>query len=220
MAIFILMKSLKKSVTYTNNSSYETLNDLTEQTKNVWIVFHGIGFLSRYFLRFFKGLNTKENYIIAPQAPSKYYLNDDYKYVGASWLTKEDTQTELINVLNYIDAVLALENIPDDKNLIVLGFSQGVSIATRWLVKTKMKFKTLILYAGGIPSELTKEDFSFIDFKQSSVKIIYGDADEFLTPSRLENEKLKSAVLFQEQAEIQTFKGGHEIKPEILKQFE
>lgn len=214
------MESFKKSVTYSNINSYETLNNLTEETKNIWIVFHGIGFLSRYFLRFFKGLNTKENYIIAPQAPSKYYLNDEYKYVGASWLTKEDTQTELTNVLNYIDAVLELENIPDDKNLIVFGFSQGVSIATRWLAKAKIKFDTLILYAGGIPSELTKEDFSFIDYKQSSINIIYGDADEFLNPSRLENEKIKSDILFRKKAEIQSFKGGHEVKPEIIKQFE
>jgi len=123
-------------------------------------------------------------------------------------------------VLNYIDAVLELENIPDNKNLIVFGFSQGVSIAARWLAKTKMKFNKLILYAGGIPSELTKEDFSFIDYKQSSVKIIYGDSDEFLNPSRLENEKIKSDILFQKKAEIQSFKGGHEVKPEIIKQFE
>ena len=214
------MESIKKRVAYSNINSYETLNNLTEETKTIWIVFHGIGFLSRYFLRFFKGLNTKENYIIAPQAPSKYYLNDEYKYVGASWLTKEDTKTELTNVLNYIDAVLELENIPDNKNLIVFGFSQGVSIATRWLAKTKIKFNKLILYAGGIPSELTKEDFSFIDYKQSSVKIIYGDSDEFLNPSRLENEKIKSDILFQKKAEIQSFKGGHEVKPEIIKQFE
>lgn len=214
------MKILKKSVSYANINSYETLNSLTKETKTIWIVFHGIGFLSRYFLRFFKVLNPKKNYIIAPQAPSKYYLNNEYKYVGASWLTKEETQTELTNVLNYIDAVLEHENIPDDKNLIIFGFSQGVSIATRWIAKTKIKFKKLILYAGGIPTELCKEDFNFIDYNQSSINIIYGDSDEFLTHSRIDSEKIKSEILFHKKAKIQSFKGGHEIKTEIIKQFE
>lgn len=214
------MKSVKKIVTYTNANSYETLNNLTDETKNIWIAFHGIGYLSRYFLRFFNELDPKENYVIAPQAPSKYYLNEEYKYVGASWLTKEDTQTELSNVLHYVDAVLAMENLPKDKNLIVFGFSQGVSIATRWVATRKLLFHKLILYAGGLPAELTKEHFEFIDYNKSDVKIICGDSDKFLTDERLKFQKIKSDALFQENAEILSFKGGHEVKPEILKQFE
>ena len=94
------MESIEKQVSYNSSNTYETLNSLTESTENVWIVFHGIGFLSKYFLRFFKKLDTKKNYIIAPQAPSKYYLNNEFKYVGASWLTKENTKIETGNVLN------------------------------------------------------------------------------------------------------------------------
>ncbi len=214
------MKSIKKTVEYNTTSSYETLNNLTKQTKNVWMVFHGIGFLSKYFLRFFKELNPKENYIIAPQAPSKYYLNNEYKYVGASWLTKEDTQTELTNVLNYVDAVFTSENIGSNKNLIVLGFSQGVSIATRWIANKKLIFDTLILYAGSIPNELKKEDFNHINFDSSFVELIYGDSDEYLSEKRLEHEKTKSDSLFQGKAKNKIFKGGHEIKPELLKAYE
>ena len=214
------MNSIKKTVEYKTTSSYETLNDLTEKSKNVWIVFHGIGFLSKYFLRYFKELNPEENYIIAPQAPSKYYLNNEYKYVGASWLTKEDTQTELANVLNYVDAIYRSENISEDKNLIVLGFSQGVSIATRWIASKKLIFNTLILYAGSIPNELKKEDFSHIDFSFSTVELIYGDSDEYLSEKRLESEKIKSDSLFQNKAKNIIFKGGHEIKPELLKAYE
>jgi predicted esterase len=214
------MEPIKKTVDYKTTNSYETLNELTQKTKNVWVVFHGIGFLSRYFLRYFKGLNPKENYIIAPQAPAKYYLNNAYKYVGASWLTKEDTQLEFSNVLNYIDAVMAAENIGSDKNLIVLGFSQGVSIATRWIASKKLQFNTLILYAGGIPNELKKEDFDHIDFDSSAVELIYGDSDEYLSEKRLTEEKIKSASLFKGKAKNIVFKGGHEIKTELLKAYE
>ena len=210
----------KKTVTYKSSNSYTTLNNLTKKTVNIWVVFHGIGYLSHYFLKFFKELNPIENYIIAPQAPSKYYLNGEYKYVGASWLTKEDTKLEFFNILNYVDTVFDAEKIPSDKNLILFGFSQGVSIVTRYLAKRKFAFNTLILYAGTIPNELTIKDFEFINHQNSIVKIIYGDSDDYLTENRRKAEKSKIDSLFKNKAEIIIFKGGHEVKPKLLKQFE
>ncbi|HDZ15383.1 hypothetical protein LCGC14_0915190, partial [marine sediment metagenome] len=132
------MTPSENTVTYTSTNSYTTLNTFTDTTKNVWIVLHGIGYLSRYFLKYFDGLSSDENYIIAPQAPSKYYLNTTYTHVGASWLTKEDTERETENVMAYLDAVMTMENLPENCNYIILGFSQGVSIATRWVAKRKI----------------------------------------------------------------------------------
>ena len=97
------MSIQEKNVTYNTQNTYATLNALSEKTKYVWLVFHGIGYLSRYFLKHFSQLNSEEHYIIAPQAPSKYYLKNEYKYVGASWLTKENTLTETENVMSYLD---------------------------------------------------------------------------------------------------------------------
>lgn len=207
---------MEKTVSYSTKNTYVTLNALTSKTKNVWLVFHGIGYLSRYFLKYFKDLDAQENYIIAPQAPSKYYLKNEYKYVGASWLTKENTSAETDNVMNYIDAVFDAEQIPPNHNLILFGFSQGVSIATRWVIRRKINFKCLILYAGGIPSELKKEDFDFIDWSSSKVKIVYGNADEYMNRERLKTEKNKIENLFQKNAEIISFVGGHEMKSEII----
>lgn len=210
------MSNTEKTVTYTTENTYLTQNELTSKTKNVWLVFHGIGYLSRYFVKYFNGLSAEENYIIVPQAPSKYYLKNEYKYVGASWLTKENTATEVKNVLNYIDAVLESENLPEDINLMLFGFSQGVSVATRWLASKKVNCKLVALYAGGIPNELTANDFMFVDHDFTEIKIIYGDEDEFLTPDRLKGEKIKVEKLFQSNAETITFDGGHEVKPEII----
>ena len=102
------MSKKSKQVTYQSINTYETLNDLTLKTKNIWIVLHGIGYLSRYFIDFFDGLPKEENYIIAPQAPSKYYLKNEYRYVGASWLTKENTVVETKNV-NLVELVLVVQ---------------------------------------------------------------------------------------------------------------
>lgn len=207
---------MQKRVTYSATNTYETLNSLTPDTKNVWIVFHGMGYLSRFFIQYFSKLDPKENYIVAPQAPSKYYLKDEFKYVGASWLTKENTALETDNILEYADAVFKAEQIPSHPNLILFGFSQGVSIAARWMARRKIHCDSLVLYAGGIPNELKPSDFGFVDWQQTKVSIVYGNKDHYLTPERLQVEGQKIEKLFLGHAKIIHFEGGHEMKPELL----
>jgi|SRR6056297_1043473 len=210
------MNSTTKTVTYAAKNTYTTLNQLTAKTKNVWVVFHGIGYLSRYFIKYFTELNAEENYIIAPQAPSKYYLNDTYRHVGASWLTKEDTQQETQNLFQYIDAVLNAESIPEHCNLIVFGFSQGVSIATRWVAQDKIQCSKLILYAGGLPKELGPEDFEHLVANKTEIITIIGNNDAYLTPKRMLEEGEKTMVLFKGKAKEIRFTGGHEVKKDII----
>ncbi|CAM4258432.1 alpha/beta hydrolase [Zobellia nedashkovskayae] len=206
----------ENTVSYTTTNSYATLNSLTSQTKNVWIVLHGIGYLSRYFLRYFDELPPEENYIIAPQAPSKYYLNNTYRRVGASWLTKEGTEQETQNVLAYLDAVYAAQEFPENCNFIILGYSQGVSIATRWVAQRKIKCNQLVLYSGGIPNELKASDFSFLKEKNTKVTTLVGDTDEYITKERRKTESKKIEHLFGGKAEQIFFEGGHEIKKELI----
>ncbi|MBT8299543.1 MAG: esterase [Maribacter sp.] len=213
------MKVLENQVTYETTNSYTTLNALTEKTKNVWIVFHGIGYLSKYFLKYFDELPSNENYIIAPQAPSKYYLNNQYRHVGASWLTKENTANETQNVLNYLDAVYNAVNIPADCKLIIFGYSQGVSIATRWVVKRQLDCQQLILYAGGIPKELTPRDFKFIIENNTNVTTLVGNKDEYINAAILQSESERITDLFSGNANQVIFQGKHEIKKELLNQF-
>ncbi|UWX56128.1 esterase [Maribacter litopenaei] len=213
------METEIKHVQYQHTNTYETLNSLDPKTKNVWLIFHGIGFLSKYFLKYFEDLDKNQNYIIAPQAPSKYYLNGKYRHVGASWLTRVDREQETSNVLNYIEKVLDNENIPDRCNLIVLGFSQGVSIATRLIAKTGLKPKKLILYAGGIPEELTPSDFEHLLKYRTDIYSVVGSKDEYINAKRLEEETKKLITLFKGKAKQITFEGGHELKKEIINSF-
>lgn len=210
------MTPSENTATYASINSYSTLNTLSPSTENVWIVLHGIGYLSRYFIRYFEGLPSDKNYIIAPQAPSKYYLNATYTRVGASWLTKEDTQQETGNVMAYLDAILMAEQIPENCKLIIFGFSQGVSIATRWVAQRKIACSQLVLYAGGIPNELQASDFEFLLKNKSKVSIIVGDQDEYLTEKRRETEAEKINMLFGGKAKFKVFSGGHEIKKDLI----
>ena len=77
------MNSTEKEIIYKISNSYSTLNALTSKTRNVIFACHGMGYLSRYFLKYFKGLDSELNYIIVPQAQSKYYIAPKMKHVGA-----------------------------------------------------------------------------------------------------------------------------------------
>jgi len=209
------MKTAEKKVSYQITNSYSTLNDFTLNTKNVWVVLHGIGYLSRYFLKYFKDLDPIENYVIAPQAQSKYYLGNEYRHVGASWLTKENTEAETENVLNYLDEVYKVESLQDAPNLIILGYSQGVSIATRWIARNKTECNHLILHSGGLPKELQPEDFVFLD--HTKVTMIYGTKDEFMNEERLKTEGARAKELFGDRHEVISFEGGHEVSVDLIK---
>ena len=207
----------ENTVSYTSKNTYSTLNKPTAKTKTVWVVFHGIGYLSRYFLKYFKHLDPEENYIIAPQAQSKYYLNGEYRHVGASWLTKENTDAEIENMLNYLDAVYEAEDLSDVENLNILGYSQGVSVAARFVARRQIQCKNLIMHSGKVPQELKTEDFSFLD--QTKFSFIYGTEDEYLKSGIVTVEEKRLQVLFPENLKIYTFKGGHEVNTELISKF-
>lgn len=208
------MSPTEKQVSYKITNSYCTLNEKTSETKNIWVVFHGIGYLSKYFLKYFKGLDPKENYIIAPQAASKYYLNGKYTHVGASWFTKDNTQQEVENAMNYLDEVYKAEDLDSATNLIVLGYSQGVSVSTRWVAKKRIKASQLILCSGGLPKELKSNDFQHL--KESKVTMIYGTKDPYMDEDRLQSEKIRLNELFPKNLSVIPFEGVHEMKASII----
>lgn len=209
------MNSTEKEISFQVTKTYSTLNPLTNKTKYIWFVCHGMGHLSRYFLKYFDALNPEEHYIIAPQAPSKYYIKPDFKHVGASWLTKEQTVSETENIMHYFDAVFKAEPVPKDCKLIVLGYSQGVSVAMRYVAKRQLVCNHLIIMSGGIPKELIPNDFTFLKDK-TKVFMIYGTDDEYLNEERISFEKKKLLELFGRTAQIIPFEGTHEVNKDII----
>ncbi|WP_432410906.1 alpha/beta hydrolase [Rasiella sp. SM2506] len=200
----------EKQVTYTTSNTYTTLNSYTSKTKNVWLVFHGMGYLSTYFGKYFKELDSEENFVIIPQAPSKFYLGKEYRHVGANWLTKVNTVEDTKNVLSYIDAVWKEEKPKTLPRFIILGYSQGVSIAMRWLASRKILCDAIVLHSGGIPKELNKNDFQYLS-ESCKVTYLYGDKDPYITEAKKTEEILKGNSIFGDRLDITVFKGVHEV---------
>ncbi len=101
------------------------------------------------------------------------------------------------------------------KKLIVLGYSQGVSIAARWLASSQIPCDHIVLHSGGIPVELKKEAFSYLS-QSTKVTYIYGDNDEYITEARKTEEQLKGTKLFGDKLETIVFKGVHEVNKDYI----
>ena len=200
-----------RTVSYSHTNSYEIVNELTDATKNIWLCFHGLGYLATYFKRYFQTLDAKENNIILPQAPSKFYQGKDFKHVGASWLTRVDTQQEMQNNLNYIHAVLEAEKVKGDQRLILFGYSQGVSIATRFLKNYSDSIKAIVLHSGAVPKELTKQDGDHFKSLCNSFYYIMGTKDEYATPERRKEEIPRLKMLFGTDCEMLEPEIKHEV---------
>src|SRR5688572_18536754 len=116
----------------TRTARYYTLGELNEQTTDVWIVLHGYGQLAEYFIRHFKNIQQDHHFIVAPEALSRYYLNENTGRIGATWMTKEDRENEIQDYIQYLNNIVDTFNLPATKagiptkvRLHVLGFSQG-----------------------------------------------------------------------------------------------
>ena len=191
---------------------------MTEKTENIWFVCHGLGYLSRYFVKHFHHLDKDENYVIAPQAPSKFYRNKTYTKVGACWLTKDNTSLEMDNILTFFNAIYSKEVLPyKTKKLIIMGYSQGVSVAMRWLAKSTIDCSDLIIHSGGIPNELESKDFEGFSF---TPHLVYGYSDEYINDKRVIIEKEKANKLFGDKTIVRPFEGGHEVDHAFLKEFD
>ncbi|WP_124980785.1 alpha/beta hydrolase [Nonlabens xiamenensis] len=191
-----------KTVSYQHTNSYETLNDLSTRTEKIWVCLHGLGYLATFFKKYFSGLDPEKNYVIVPQAPSKYYQGKDFKHVGASWLTRVDTQREMNNNINYLQQILEQEGIVGDPRLVFFGYSQGVSIVTRFCRSYAYEIKALIMHSGSIPAELDETDGQH--FQKYSDRIIHisGTEDEYSNEKVLKRELQKIKLLFSTECEI------------------
>ena len=113
------------------------------------------------------------------------------------------------------DAVLDQEQLPKHVQLLVLGYSQGVSVAARYVARRKLACSHLLFLSGRVPAELRAEDFAFLR-ANTKVHFIYGDQDQFLNKELLSSEKAHFYQLFGNEASITEFEGKHEVRKELL----
>ena len=208
----------KHNISFEFSSSYITHNQLTDNTENIWIVFHGYGQLSKYFIRRFDVLDGDKNYIIAPQGLSKFYVDEDYKNVGASWLTKEDRGSDLLNQQKYLIKLMDELKLKIDFSKIkvnLFGFSQGVSALTRLLMNYNMKVNNVIIWAGWVPDEFFNINKDVL--KDTNLFFVVGNKDKYYNNPIIKGYLKKIKNILNKKIDYFVFNGGHIVDRKVLK---
>jgi len=209
---------IKSFVEVPRTARYFRMGELGENTKNIWLVFHGYGQLAEYFIRHFDELNTDENLVVAFEGLSKFYVEGLTGRVGASWMTKEDRELEIIDQTNYINKVIndcGIDLRKSTSRIIVLGFSQGTSTAVRWLANASFRPSELVLWAGSFPHDVDAKSLPKI-FNGLNVHFAYGNEDQFLTQINVQ-ERIEEFERSGMNMNVWPFEGKHVMDKPTLK---
>ena len=206
---------MEKNIAFSYNTRYFQLGELNDSTKQVIFALHGYGQQAKYFIRKFDHLTKHNICIIAPEGLNRFYLEGFSGRVGATWMTREDRETDISNYIRYLNSIYSSLDLNDSK-ISILGFSQGAATASRWVANGKVNFNSLILWAGIFPHDINLEHSTTI-LKNKQIVYVYGKRDKFITNDRLE-EMNKISTDLKVTPEILTFEGEHHLDEDLLNQ--
>lgn len=193
------------------------------QATEAWVVLHGYGQLAARFIGNFAHVAGKQRVIVAPEALNRFYLDApragisaENRRVGTTWMTREDRVAEIADYVAYLDRILG-GIAPRATNVTVLGFSQGVATACRWVALGSTQVQRLILWAGPIPPDL---DLRLLAKRTngSPVEFVIGTQDPISEPVGLEQQLavLQGAGI---ESRLTRFEGGHQLDEGLLARF-
>ena len=208
---------IKKTLQIEKKARYFLLGNPGNDTSIVWVVLHGYGMLSEFFIQKFKKLENKNTLILAPEALNRFYIDTNYGRVGASWMTKDERQDDIKENVKYLNSLMdqIIKEIGHNRFKInVLGFSQGGATACRWLFKSGLKFENLIMWAGDIPKDTLTED-NRLKWNDMNTHLVMGKKDELI------NEEMKAKFLklvtdYKLDYKLTLYDGDHRIYPDVL----
>ena len=164
-----------------------------------------------------KKAHLKYQCIIAPEGLSRFYEKGTYGNVVASWMTKEDRINEINNYVDYLDVLNQKVSDKSPNSIInILGFSQGVATASRWVTQGKVKTDKLILWAGALPPELNWKTLKN-NIPAKNTHFVYGLNDPFIRAEHIEQFK-QLITKKRYPLNIQSFEGKHQLKTSVLKE--
>ncbi|MCE2423343.1 MAG: hypothetical protein J4G03_08580 [Gemmatimonadetes bacterium] len=175
----------------------------------VWFVLHGFNQLAPRFLRRFLALaGDGRRTVVAPEGLHRQYVSGSYGHVGASWMTKEDRETDIGDYVCYLDS-LAATLLGEPRAATVLGFSQGAHTALRWAALGKTAFRRIVLWGAGLPDDMDLAGHKRV-LAGSEIWLVRGLRDEYWseTAHSAAKDRLEAAGLV---GNTLVYDGGHRI---------
>ncbi len=183
---------------------------------DVWIVLHGYAQLANSFVREFEHLVDDNTAVIAPEGFHRFYRKGFYGDVVASWMTKEDRLSDIFDYLNYLNNVAHQLTQPHQK-VHILGFSQGVATACRWVADGNIKSASLTLWAGAFPNDIDLVAGT-ANLRDTEIFLAYDNEDVFRTEESWQTQ----LDFFKDNSltpKLFEYTGGHSIPKQEFDRF-
>ncbi len=211
----------------TRSARYAAIGADPQGASRIWFALHGYGQLADRFLRPFDGIVPADTCVIAPEGLSRFYLEapradgGHMQRVGASWLTREQRELEIVDAMTWLDQVhdevvsaasRATGAVPWTG---VLGFSQGVATAMRWIASGHVAPSHVVVWAGGLAHDA---DVTALRAKlaHADLTLVCGDEDQFATVEARERMLAAARELHPSPREI-LFAGRHQLDVDVLR---
>ena len=175
-----------------------------------WFVLHGYGQLAGDFIRFFSDLAADDSRVVAPEALNRYHaLNPDVaaardRPVGATWMTREDRESEVADYVEYLDAVF------DE----VTGGS--LADGNRVIAHGRVPATRLVLWGGLVPpdAELSRGPQAL---RGVPLTFVLGSRDHYVSEAALDEDvaRMGRAGI---AASVVRFEGGHAVSRSACRQ--
>lgn len=197
------------------NQRVDVLGELGPQTKHVWIGLHGYGQLVQFFQRHFRTFVTEERAFVFPQGPHKFYLNGVSGRVGASWMTKDERESDIANQRVYLEQVrLWIAAQAPQASIHIVGFSQGVATGMRYLGYNKGPLGAFLAWAGSWPPDLDENSLEAL--KSLRFKGWFGTDDEYIGLEKQEGILEHYRTAYGLEFDVERYAGGHSFDSAIL----
>ncbi|HET8770139.1 MAG TPA: hypothetical protein VFM71_04070 [Gemmatimonadaceae bacterium] len=192
--------------------------------RELWIVLHGYGQLATEFAAIFGPQNVDDGtrLIVAPEGLSRFYDARSKPEahaeasVGASWMTREERTFEIEDQIAWLQQAFEafVGPLPRTVPVTVLGFSQGVAAASRWVASGQVHASRLICWGAALAPELDIGPAS--PLRRSQLYLVLGLRDRYASPERVtaERARLDAAGL---PYRFLSFEGGHRLDDATLK---
>ena len=168
---------VEHSIEISRKARWFHVGEVPQEAKEVIIVLHGYGQHPAYMLNGLRELEKEGRSICAPEGLSRFYVKGFDGKIGASWMTRDDRANEINDHLTYLNKWWSILDIDETASVTLIGFSQGVATAARWL-SDGMKVDKVIFASGTLPVEWNQQKPQ-LDKRISEIHIVRPKDDEY-----------------------------------------
>lgn len=170
------------------------------------VVLHGYAQNIFDFAKHFEGFKKNRSFIF-PEAISRFYQRSTVCKVGASWMTSDERDLEIVDQRFYLNQVFQEFNL-GNRHVNYLGFSQGAAALSRWIQHEQIAAERFILWSGNIPDEIVNDPW----IKLQKPEFFFGNNDQFASQEKW-NKYFKQYNI----TNFNIYEGDHFFNHDLLK---